>query len=174
MRFYGSVIDAANGMYIHGGASNGPHVRVFHNTLSYTGGNGDEVVRVNKNSAPMSCQGSGNTVSAVDVTHNLGLVDAGVSALRVVAGDGDTTGWTLTPNLLAEPNSRMPLCLSASSDTWPLRPMCMNSTALTPDGDALSTLGMMPSDLPGGVLTDVTGRVLDGARGHGAYGEFLP
>jgi hypothetical protein len=161
---YSNVFQSPGGVYIHGGAADATRWWLFHNTFSFTD---TGAVRVNRTAAPASCQGAGSFASA-NATHNLALTpDSPV--LSVIAGSNDTTGWVLGPNLLAPPSDRASLCLSPSSDADPLHPTCATSSALTPDGDALSTLGLTLADLPGGVLTDITGRVLSGPHGHGAY-----
>jgi hypothetical protein len=163
---YSNVFQSPSGLYIHGGASNGPSYKIFGNTFSFTDTNG---VRVNRTAAPALCEGTGTPIASVDAVHNLSLTDNTDPLLRVISGSQDITGWVVSPNLVVASAAQAALCLGPASDVWPLRPLCATSTATVPNGSALDALGLSPADLPGGVLADINGRVISGEHGYGAY-----
>lgn len=171
LTFFGNTMEAPNGVYVHGGASDGPEVRFLHNTFAFEA---TEAVQLNRNAAPPSCMGTGTPVQRVDAAFNLALLGDGQAFFDVVAGTDDSASWTLSPNLVVPAGDRGPLCLSGAGATPPYAPTCGTSTAFGTPGSALDTLGLDAADFPGGVLTDNAGNVLNVASGFGAHVHVAP
>ncbi|WP_100793044.1 InlB B-repeat-containing protein [Nannocystis exedens] len=163
-KMYGNVfVHSDGGFYLHAGQADAPRYWLFANSVATPNAAG---LRINMNSAPGNC-GAGAPLSEMHYASNL-LVGSVEQSWEFAAGDADTAGWTLAPNLAwtADPAE---LCLDEA-----LAPTCSDSAALAGGGAALADLGLTAADLPGGHFVDIDGRVLAGPSNFGAHQAATP
>ncbi len=172
--FFSNVFEGENGLYIHGGLSDGPAYYLFANTIL---ADDNEAIRVNIAGGSDNCTGSAGSVaslSAVLALDNLALLSASTDFFAVVAGDPATLTQTVSSNLVRDSADVADLCLADPAAT-DVSITCTTSAATDGSGTDLSDVPELDlSALPMGLVTDLTGRVIELPGNYGAYQAVSP
>lgn len=172
--FFSNVFVQDSGVYIHGGLAQGPAYYLFANSFASSD---SEAIRVNITGGSVECSENPNSLASLSTVlalDNLAVLGGGYAFFDVVAGDPATLTQIVDHNLIRDPGDLADLCLGdpAAGD---LRVTCASSAALDGSGADLSTVPELPlGALPMGLLTDITGRVIDLPGNYGAYQSSTP